>query len=107
VVGQGQNTPIDFTGGSVVNSYVDPGFLQIQYAGTGQVQLTGGTQTAALIYAPNASVNITGGTDFFGAIVANTVGETGGAAIHYDRHLLNNFFTVGNPMLDSFTWKTY
>jgi hypothetical protein len=107
VAGQSQNTPINFTGGALVNSALDPEWLQIQYAGTGQVLLTGGDKTAALVYAPNATVNVTGGSNLYGAIVANSVGELGGAAVHYDRRLLNNYFTIGNPMLDSFTWKTY
>jgi hypothetical protein len=52
-------------------------------------------------------VNITGGSNLYAAIVANTVGETGSASVHYDRRLLNTYFTIGNHMLDSFTWKTY
>lgn len=107
VAGQSQTTPIDFTGGALVNSSVDPGNLQILYAGNGQVTLTGNAQASALLYAPNASVNVLGNSNWFGAIVANTLDDTGGAAIHVDRHLLNSFFIVGNPMLHSFTWKKF
>jgi hypothetical protein len=100
-------TPIDLSSGAVLNSSFDPSKLQIQYAGTGLIKLTGGAATAAMVYAPNASATFTGGGDFYGSIVVNTLSENGGAHIHYDRHLVNDFFVVGNPMMSSFSWKKY
>ncbi|MDE3156002.1 MAG: pilus assembly PilX N-terminal domain-containing protein [Acidobacteriota bacterium] len=108
VDGSGQSTPIDFSGGSVTNATMDPSLLQIDYAGTGTVKLTGNAQTAAVVYAPNAAIRFTGGTDWYGAVIAGTLDDAGGTAIHYDRHLKKStLFTVGDYMLDSFTWKKY
>jgi hypothetical protein len=105
--GAGQATPIDFTGDSISNAGFDPAHFQIQYAGTGAVQLNGGSQAAVMVYAPNAAVTLNGGNDFYGSIVAGTLKDSGGAKIHYDRHLASEFFIVGNPMMNSFSWKKY
>jgi hypothetical protein len=107
VAGVSQNTPIDFLGGSISNTSFDPTALQFLYGGTGNVKLTGGSDTSGLVIAPNASVSISGGGDFFGAVIAGTVTGTGGAAIHYDRSLLRRATTQGNPILHQFTWKNY
>jgi hypothetical protein len=60
-----------------------------------------------MIYAPNAAIAFSGGNDFYGAVVGATVSDTGGARLHYDRRLTNEFFTVGPPMLSSFSWQKY
>src|SRR5262249_48005704 len=105
-------TPVDLSGGTIVNQSVNPSNLQIQYAGSGQINLTGNsnnqtTAAAAVVYAPNASVSLTAGSDWFGSIVARTFDNPGGGALHFDRHLGSVFFTAGNWVLNSFTWKTY
>ena len=107
VAGQGQSTPIDFTGGSTSNASLDPSHFQIQYAGTGTVKVNGGAATSEMLYAPNAAVVLSGGNDFYGSIVGATVTDTGGAKLHYDRHLSQSFFTVGNAMMSTFSWKKY
>jgi hypothetical protein len=107
IVGDGQATPIDFTGGSVSNSSFDPSTFQIQYAGSGSVRLNGGAHTTAMVYAPNAAIEFNGNGDFYGSVVGATVDDTGGAHIHYDRRLSSEFFVVGNPMMSSFSWKKY
>jgi hypothetical protein len=107
VVGSGQTTPIDFTGGSVSNSSFDPTTFQVMYAGTGSVKLNGGAHTTAMVYAPNAAVSLNGGGDFYGSVVGATVDDMGGARIHYDRRLSSEFYVVGNAMMSSFTWKKY
>jgi hypothetical protein len=120
VVGAGETTPLDFTGGSVTNlntvtdpvthlavqSY-DPSTFQVAYAGTGNVKLNGGATTIGMVYAPNAAVSFNGGGDFYGSVVGATIDDTGGARIHYDRRLSSEFFVVGNAMMSSFTWKKY
>ena len=101
-------TPIDFAGnGTVTSANYDPSKFEILYAGTGNVNLVGGTKTVMTVLAPNSTGKITGGSDFYGAIVANKVTDTGGAAIHYDRNLLKSGQTAGNYMMNTFTWKTY
>jgi hypothetical protein len=107
VVGTNQQTPIDLTGGQSVNLSYDPSHLQIQYGGTGTVKLSGGAASVEMLYAPNAPVILSGGTDLYGSLMGKTLSDTGGMHIHYDRHLAKEFFTIGNYMLSSFTWKKY
>jgi len=101
------SNPIDFTGGTVNNASLDPSHFQVVYGGSGGVQLNGGSATAAVVYAPNAQVTFNGGGDFYGSVVGSTIDDTGGAAIHYDRHLGAAFYSVGNTMMTSFSWKKY
>src|ERR1019366_68449 len=49
VTGAGQTTPIDFSGGSVSNATLDPSQMIINYAGSGNVSLSGGAGRAALL----------------------------------------------------------
>ena len=107
VVGTGQATPIDITGGSVANLSFDPSTFQVMYAGSGSIKINGGSHTTAMIYAPNASATMSGNADFYGSIVAATFSDTGGGKIHYDRHLASSFFMAGNSMMSSFSWKKY
>ena len=106
-VGTGAATVVDFTGGTTSNLTYDPSMFQILYAGAGTVKLAGGTAAAATLYAPNATAQLAGGTDFYGSILAANVADNGGTQIHYDRHLSQSFFTVGNYMLNAFTWKKF
>src|SRR5205807_9166358 len=103
----GQATRITITGNGVINTTFVPSNLEFIYAGTDEIKLAGGDQTSALIYAPNATSSIKGGADLYGAIVVHQLTETGGAAIHYDRHLQNSAMTAGNYMMSAFTWKSY
>jgi hypothetical protein len=107
VAGVDVATPIDMTGGSLTNATFNPTALQFIYGGTGAVKLVGGSTSAALLYAPQATVTITGTADFYGAVVAGKVADMGTAAIHYDRSLQNSATTAGNPMMDEFNWKSY
>jgi Tfp pilus assembly protein PilX len=111
VAGQSQTTPLSITGnvssGNVLGAKFDAAAFQIQYAGTGTIKVSGGSNVAAMIYAPNAEAQLSGGIDFYGSLVAATVADTGGASIHYDRHLAQEFFTVGSSMMSSFSWKKY
>jgi hypothetical protein len=107
----GVTTPITFTGnvssGNVGSAKFNPSNFQIQYAGTGEIKVAGNSALTAMIYAPNAAAKFTGGADFYGSVVAQTVSDTGGASIHYDRSLSSQFFSVGNPMMSAFNWKKY
>src|SRR5712692_6009335 len=98
---------VDLTGNSVQNPSLNPMNFQVLYAGTGTVKLAGNSQAAALLYAPNASFSFTGQGSWYGAVIGNNLTDMGGAAIHYDRRLQRNAYTVGNYMLSSFTWKKY
>jgi hypothetical protein len=106
--GQGKTTPLDLSGGGVSNPSLDPTKLQFIYRGNGNIKVTGGTDTAALVYAPNASGQLAGSsTHFFGAIVTNKVTSTGGFNLYYDRRLRNSTLTAGNPTMTTFTWRTF
>ena len=108
VAGQGQTTPIDLSGGGVSNPSLDPTQLQFVYGGTGNVKVTGGSQTAALVYAPNATTSLGGASvDFYGSILTGKVAATGGFNIFYDRRLQNSALTAGNPTMTSFNWRTF
>jgi hypothetical protein len=107
LAGQGQTTVMDLTGGALTNDTLDPSLFQIQYAGTGQVRVAGGAEASGMVYAPNAAVQISGGSDWFGAIIARTFSASGGMHVHNDRQLANEFLSVGNHTLGSFSWKKY
>jgi hypothetical protein len=98
---------IDLTGSSLSNPSLVPADFQILYAGTNQVTVNGGSGAAVLIYAPNAAFKLNGGGDLYGSIIAGTVKDLGGGAIHYDRNLKVGFYQLGNYMLSSFNWQKY
>jgi hypothetical protein len=81
--------------------------VQFVYAGTGTVKVNGGSKTAALFYAPNATGTLTGNGSIYGALVMKYITDMGGANIHYDRNLNTSMVTAGNWVLSAFTWKAY
>jgi hypothetical protein len=107
VAGVGQTTPLDLSGGAVTNSSYNASQLQIQYGGTGTIKLTGGSATAAVVMAPNATAELKGTGDFYGALIAGKVSGGGNGGIHYDRALMKLATTQGNPVLHQFTWSSY
>jgi hypothetical protein len=107
VAGVGSDEPISFEGGSILNATYNPAMLHILYAGTDNVEIAGGANAAALLYAPNAHVSVEGGADFYGSIVGATVADSGGGRFHYDRRLADDFFVAGNYLMSAFTWKKY
>ena len=96
---------VDLTGNGFQNPSLVAFNFQIQYAGTGTIAVRGGSQAAAVIYAPNASASFTGNADFYGAAIVGQMTDMGGTKIHYDRHLNDKSYIVGPWMLDEFTWK--
>jgi hypothetical protein len=107
VQGAGGGTVVDLTGGTVANGSFLATDFQIKYGGTGSIKLAGGASSSTLVYAPAASLDLSGGADFYGSLLGASVTVSGGTKIHYDRHLSQTFFTVGNHMLNTFTWKKY
>jgi Tfp pilus assembly protein PilX len=107
IAGQGTTTPINLTGGVVSNPSYDASRLQFIYGGTGSVYVAGGTATSAIVYAPQADLTVTGNGDFYGAIVGGTVDVPGSSKLHYDTNLANSAVTAGNPVMSSFTWRTF
>ena len=108
VKGDNQTTPIKIAGNGISNPSLVPNNLEFRYAGTDKIDIEGGTDTAALFYAPNAEGKIGGGSELYGAIIAKkmTVDSTG-ARIHWDRSLQRTALAAGNPMMSAFTWKNF
>jgi Tfp pilus assembly protein PilX len=102
-------TPIDMTGGSMsANGSFDPTLFQITYAGTGNIKMAGGSDNVGLLYAPNATVqNQSTGADWYGAVIARRVTDSGHATIHWDRRLSLSAMTLGPWMMNSFTWRRF
>ena len=108
IAGNGEATPLDLSGGGVSNPSFDPTLLQFIYAATGNIKITGGTETAALVYAPRASAALSGSsTHFYGSLVTNVVTSTGGFNLYYDRRLKNTAMTAGNPTMTTFSWRAF
>jgi hypothetical protein len=104
--------PVDFTGGSYVGvtgcascSSFDASMLQMVYAGTGEINMTGNSGAAATFYAPNALFTLQGNADVYGSVLAKRVNITGNGNIHYDRRLRRDFYVAGHPMMGTFNWK--
>jgi hypothetical protein len=106
IAGTGQTTPIQLTGGGVINNAGwNPSTLQIMYGGSGTVNLKGGANAIGILYAPSATMSFGGGGSWYGAVVTGNMTDMGGATINYDVNLYKQAVSVGNWMLDSFTWK--
>jgi hypothetical protein len=60
------------------------------------LDLSGGSGSTAIVYASNAYINISGGGDWYGAMIASNVNDSGGSAIHYDTALQNSFPLSGS-----------
>jgi Tfp pilus assembly protein PilX len=107
-------TPVDFAGGSTYAvstascagcTAFDASTMQIIYAGTGTINLTGNNTSATTVYAPNATVAFSGTADLFGSVLAKRMSNQGNANVHYDRRLGHDFYVAGNPLASSFSWK--
>jgi Tfp pilus assembly protein PilX len=84
----------------------DASTLQIVYGGPATINMQGGnSQSAATVYAPNATFTLQGTQDFFGSILAKTITNGGNASIHYDRRLQKDFYVAGQPVVGTFTWN--
>lgn len=108
VTGAGTTTPMLLRGTSNANSNtLTPEQLVINYAGTGTITLGGTSDTTALVYAPNAVVSLSGNGDVNGAVVGNTITDSGSSNIHYDTNAANvSNATIRNYLL-SFSWSKY
>ena len=107
VAGNNNTTPITITGNAINNPTYDPSMLQITYSGTGTITIAGNGASAAVVYAPNATADMKGNATFYGSIIANQLTDVGNGAIYYDMKLKKKLFTVGDYVLNSFTWNKY
>jgi len=65
--GTAQPQVVNFGGGSYIDNTLSAGNLLFLYAGAGQINFTGGSTTAAVVYTPNAAVTVSGNADFMAA----------------------------------------
>ena len=108
IVGQGQSTVLDLGGNGISNPGFNSSLVQIQYNGTGAINLHGNGTSSGVIYAPNADITLSGNGTIYGAVVGKTLTANGTpVTIHYDRSLQNNLVTVGNWTMDTFTWSKF
>jgi hypothetical protein len=61
--------------------------LLFNYAGTGTIKIAGGATAYYVVNAPNSAVTIRGGSDLYGAVVANSIDDSGGVNLHFDNAL--------------------
>lgn len=87
---------LKFNNGTVANQSQLPKNLQI-FVGTGPIDIQGGHQLHAAIYAPKADVTIANGSGFFGTIVGRSLSVAGGGGLHRDESLAPT--TGGTPRL--------
>jgi hypothetical protein len=60
-----------------------------------------------MMYAPNANVHTYGNADIYGSVLTNTLTTHGNTRFYYDRRMSSTFFTFGNYVMSSFTWRKY
>ena len=87
IAGVGQQNPIDFTGGSFQNNTYVPGDFVMNYGGTNNISVQGGSAAYAVINAPKANISFSGGSNFYGQVIGGTITDTGGTNIYYDKSL--------------------
>ncbi len=83
-------TSLTMEGQGVANTSWDPTKLTINYSGTSDVKMTGGSQAYVEVYAPNAELQLHGNADFFGSFIALDVVVIGGPKIHFSEGCLND-----------------
>ena len=106
-VGGNMATVMDMGGNNFTNPSMEASKLQILYAGTGILNMRGGSASAMMVYAPNAHVITHGNADIYGSILTNRLTTSGNTRFFYDRRLSSTFFTMGNFVMSSFSWRKY
>jgi hypothetical protein len=87
VAGVGQANPISIAGNGLTNPSYLPNNEVIDYAGTGTVSIAGNGVMYAIVDAPNAALTYSGNGSIYGALVGNTIVDSGNGAIHFDTAL--------------------
>ena len=87
VAGVGQQNPVDFSGGSFQNNSFAPGNFVINYGGTANISVSGGSGAYAVINAPKANISFSGGSNFYGQVIGGTIKDSGGTNLYYDTSL--------------------
>jgi hypothetical protein len=108
LVGANGAAPLTLVGNGLNNPSMNAAMVQFLYSGTGTITLKGNGSSAGVLYAPQASALFTGNGTWYGSMIVNKVDAKGNPmAIHYDRRLADDLYTVGNWTLNSFTWSRF
>jgi hypothetical protein len=108
LAGQGSVTKVlDVTGNGISNDTWDPALLRFEYHGDKLIEMDGNGNTSAIIYAPEATGRFWGNADFFGSVIMRDMEFGGNTRISYDRALQQSYVTAGNPVMTTFTWRTF
>lgn len=98
IAGNGTNSPLSLTGGSIDNTSGIPGTLVIDLtqptacsaAPCGTVQVAGGAASYAIVNAPMDNAQISGNGDFFGSITGYQITDSGNGTVWRDRNSANS-----------------
>ncbi|HEY6943997.1 MAG TPA: hypothetical protein VI431_02570, partial [Candidatus Acidoferrum sp.] len=111
------NTPVNITGNAIDNPTYDPSMLQILCCYQAPppaplppqptIKIAGNGASAAVVYAPNSTVDMKGNGTFYGSVIANQLLDVGNGAIYYDMKLKKKLFTLGDYVLNAFTWNKF
>jgi Tfp pilus assembly protein PilX len=82
----GSQNPISISGQGVQSSSNIPNDFQINYGGTGTVQLSGNGSSYAVVDAPNAALTVSGNGVFYGRVVGKTISYSGNAKFYFDKN---------------------
>src|SRR5205823_1213900 len=77
IVGQGQSTVLDLGGNGISNPSFNASLVQIQYNGTGAIDIHGNGASAGVVYAPNAAATLSGNGTIYGSVIARTLQANG------------------------------
>ena len=72
---------------NAVNTTAPPSRMELNYWGTQQLRLNGNSNFAMAFWAPNALVELQGNTNYYGALLARTLNNTGSANMIYDESM--------------------
>jgi hypothetical protein len=87
VAGNNNSTPVSMSGGTFANNTLMAPMFQINYGGSGNVNIVAGTAAYMGVLAPNANVTLSGNGQIYGAIVGSKINDGGSATVHYDKQL--------------------
>jgi hypothetical protein len=87
-------TVLNLGGNGFANSSGIPNYLVINYGGSDQIKLSGGSAAYGVINAPNADVTFTGGSDFYGQIIGRTIDDHGGVNFYWDTSVRTTITTT-------------
>ena len=99
-------TVIDIAGQGIVNPGV-PNNFQINYPGTGSINIHGKGSESAIVDAPNSNLNVAGNGDFFGRLIGGTINYGGNGKFHYDTATMLRPQNNGGFTLISYREITY